>query len=213
MPNCQPACQTNKKKKVALLPCEEKQKRKKKKMAAVLLVVGMQNDKYGARAAYTCNTSLARVNDCILAARQREWQVVFALDLHHPQHMSFQTQPAHCVLRSWGSDIVNGLQYGFDGSDMVVRGLDKDDDSDDAFFVSNLFAESPSQLRKLLASRRLCLCGFSPDGCIEQTAITASTRGYCQGDPVVISDCSSLLTPCLSPYLSLKTLDELMAMW
>jgi len=182
-------------------------------MAAVLLVVGMQNDKYSARVAYTCETSLARVNNCIQAARDREWQVIFALDLHHPQHISFQTQHPHCVLRSWGSEMVNGLQYGFDGSDMVVRGLDKDDDSNDAFFVSNMLFDEPSQLRALIASRRLCVCGFSPDGCIEQTAMTAATRGYCQGDPIVISDCCSLVSPYLSPYLSLKPLAELLAIW
>ena len=182
-------------------------------MSTVLLVVGMQNDKYHTRAEYTCTTTLSNINKCIQAARKMNWQVVFALDLHHPQHMSFQKQIQHCVLRSWGSDMVNGLEYGFPGSEMVLRGLDKDDDSSDAFFVSNILNETPSQLRALVAESRLCLCGFSPDGCIEQTAITASTRGYCDGDPIVISDCCSLLTPSLSPYLSYKSLTELLVLW
>ena len=198
---------------------------------AVLLVVGMQNDKYRP-ASLRCSSEtqhitacihapllLARVNACIEAARERGWKVVFAMDLHHPQHVTFAKVSPHCVLQTWGSHMVNGLQYGFNGSDMVVRGLDKDDDSDDAFYVSkSQKAKTLSRLRHLLqtgnASRKMAVCGASPDGCIEATITTAATRGYCRGDPIVISDASTLLSqPSETPCLVLKTLSELLALW
>jgi nicotinamidase-related amidase len=195
----------------------------------MLLVVGMQNDKYRpavlsldrqADPIVVTPHLLGKVNECIEAARARKWQVVFALDLHHPKHVAFQTQTPHCVLQTWGSEIVKGLHYGFDGCDMVLRGLDMDDDSNDAFYVSNskAGAETPSQLRKLLKPtatapiKRLCVCGASPDGCIEQTVNTASIKGFCRGDPIIISDCSALLAP-TPPLLVFKPLSELLRLW
>ena len=203
----------------------------------VLLVVGMQNDKYRPTSLRASDSAcdhitfvphlLAQVNHCIRTARSRGWSVIFALDLHHPQHVSFQksggcnSRPPHCVLQSWGSNIVTGLEFGFDGSDMVVRGLDKDQDSDDAFYVSN-DGTSPlpvlSRLKRLLRSvttnerKRLAICGASPDGCIEQTALTASSKGYCRGDPIIISDCSALLTT-TPDSLVLKPFSELLSLW
>ena len=189
--------------------------------SVLLLVVGMQNDKYRPVVALPNETCLSqesihqiitsthlltKVNECITAARERAWKVVFALDLHHPKHASFQTRPPHCVMQTWGADVVRGLQFGFDTSDLVYRGLDKDKDSDDAFYVS--VPGSPSHLRFLMSEQQattLCLCGASPDGCIEQTARTASLLGY---KPLIISDCSVLLsTTATTPhYSTLSTL-------
>jgi nicotinamidase-related amidase len=75
---------------------------------------------------------------------------------------------------------------------MVVRGLDIDGESDDAFYVS--FPHSPSRLRSLLPSyTTIYMCGASPDGCIEATARTASLLGY---HPVILGhSCSSLYQP------------------
>ena len=202
----------------------------------MLLVVGMQNDKYRPAMIRPSSEScsivavphlLQKVNECIRTARARDWQVVFALDLHHPQHISFDEQhPPHCVLQTWGSSVVNGLEYGFVGSDMVLRGLDKDEDSNDAFYVSQNSAAPPSfsRLRQLLRMpassttgvgelKRLALCGASPDGCIERTALTAATAGYCRGDPIIIDDASILPLSSSSPYLVTKPLSELLFLW
>jgi nicotinamidase-related amidase len=173
----------------------------------VLLVVGMQNDKLRS-ARPSLDAALqdvvvspdlpARVNGCIRAARQRGWKVVFALDLHHPRHASFAATGAHCVLQTWGAEVVRGLDYGFPGSDLVLRGLELDEDSDDAFFVSKAPAGAVrTSLHTHLLDprgepRRLLLCGASPDGCIEQTARTAALGGHCRGPPVVVADCSVL---------------------
>jgi nicotinamidase-related amidase len=84
--------------------------------------------------------------------------------------------------------MVKGLQFGFPNSDLVVRGVDLDQDSNAAFYVST--PGSPSHLRDLLGDiKTLYLCGASPDGCIEQTAQTASSLGY---QPTILSDCSVL---------------------
>jgi nicotinamidase-related amidase len=186
----------------------------------------MQNDKYRPVGALPNETSLSshpiitsthlltKVNECITAARERSWKVVFALDVHHPKHVSFQTQRPHCVMQTWGADVVKGLQFGFDESDLVYRGLDTDKDSDDAFYVS--VPGSPSHLRFLMSEQQattLCLCGASPEGCIEQTARTAHLLGY---SPLIISDCSILLpstthhTTTTTPYYSSTSLASLL---
>ena len=175
----------------------------------LLLVVGMQNDKF---IHSSDNNLLERVNRSIRAAMTRGWLVVFALDLHHPHHVSFQPDGHHCVLQTWGAQMVHGLEYYMvPRAEMVVRGLDKNQDSDDAFYVSK--PSSPSRLRHLLSSstKRMCVCGSSPDGCIEETVTTASLNGYCMGDPVIISDCCSTVHN--SQLLVFKTLDELLLLW
>lgn len=177
-------------------------------MPTVLLVVGMQNDKCS-----RCSTVLVpRVNACIRAAQTRGWRVVFALDLHHPRHISFQTETPHCILQTLGAGMASGLLFGFPGSDLIVRGVDQHEDSNDAFFISEP-SNTYSLLRTMLCggNTRLCLCGASPDGCLEQTTLTASLRGYCRGDPIIISDASYL---CQIPAsLVCKDLDHLLALW
>jgi nicotinamidase-related amidase len=86
----------------------------KNEAKVMLLVIGMQNDKYRPactflpkdaenKAIVTAPELLLHVNRCIDVARAREWKVVFALDLHHPRHVSFQKHAPHCVLQTWGS--------------------------------------------------------------------------------------------------------------
>ena len=176
----------------------------------VLLVMGMQNDKL---ISSTPPTLVPAVNASIRAAYNRGWKVVFSLDLHHPHHVSFTHGPPHCVLQSHGARLVRALDYLYvQNADMVLRGLDKDADSDDAFYVSH---GSPSRLRDILWDAasgqycRLCVCGVSPDGAMEATVRTATLQGYCLGKPAIISD-ASFLPP---THATFYTLDELLSLW
>jgi nicotinamidase-related amidase len=178
---------------------------------ALLLVVGMQNDKCSRLHAQLPHL-VPRINACIREASARGWKLVFALDLHHPQHVSFQKASPHCVLQTYGAQMVRALEYlQVRDADMVVRGLDKDGDSDDAFYVS---AGSPSRLKDLLWNPvagqclRFYMCGVSPDGSIEVSAQTASERGC---PPVVIAD-ASYMPLALPLHATLQTLDALLTL-
>lgn len=167
------------------------------------------------------------VNECIaLGISKQGWKVVHALDLHHPNHCSFfnsavtvSSSPGHdsgclshkkkhCVLGTWGSGAVTGLNFGIlkkrgdcehnidsassvimqeQQEDLVLRGLDMDGDSHNAFWVTEPphSRASPSRLGQLiqcmldekLLQRKirmvLVICGTSPDGCIENTSAEA----------------------------------------
>jgi len=185
---------------------EEQQQQQQQQQQITLLVIGMQNDKYTASSAMlsmgkgrilTCN-----VNKCIETAIQNQWNIVYALDLHHPKHSSFEDYGGlykpHCILATMGSYHVSALHFAVPGSEMVTRGVDMDGDSNDAFWITDPSHTTPceSRLRSILmkqqqqsadaaatsttstANHMLFLCGTSPDGCIESTAATASRLGF-----------------------------------
>ena len=167
----------------------------KQNTSGILLVVGMQNDKLTAmtwggevasdeRRGSIPKTSdrrtelVAEVNRCIQIAMEAGWKVKYVLDVHHPMHSSFKghggTLQSHCVLSTWGCNPFSGLKFGLPGTDLLIRGLDRDGDSADAFWTT-----VPSSPTRLVATKShfLVLCGASPDGCIENTAATALARG------------------------------------
>lgn len=187
----------------------------------MLLVVGMQNDKISAMAWGGEGASLrgqtvptasvdalrGEVNRCIEFATAAGWKIAFVLDLHHPMHCSFEghggaLQP-HCVLSTWGCNPVSGMHFAVPGSDLLIRGVDADGDSADAFWITEkphlhathtrLLASldcirggetkrsnTVSSKKKAQAAREpplLVLCGASPDGCIENTVASALRLG------------------------------------
>jgi nicotinamidase-related amidase len=174
-----------------------------------LLVVGMQNDKAAMmnrlsagedkkHAVAVCDARFVKsVNMCIDAASAMGWLIIYAKDLHHQRHCSFQDVERHCVLGSWGSEHISGLRYALPGSEQLVRGLDMDGDSNDAYYVTDQNYSKyikESSLRSIMAVNcytNLLICGLSPEGCIEQTATTAARFGH---RPIIISDCTVLAT-------------------
>jgi hypothetical protein len=117
-------------------------------------------------------------------------------------------------------------------ADMVVRGVDKNYDSNNAFIVSKYSERkndvSYSRLKELLLRqaqwRRLCVCGNSPDGCIQETVRYANENGYCRGDAVIINDAFYTTTREArnnnngddddnTPFLIFKPLCELLFLW
>jgi nicotinamidase-related amidase len=173
-----------------------------------LLVVGMQNDKAMMMNRYLIKENrkptagdtqfVKAVNMCIDLACERGWLIIYAKDLHHPRHCSFQdVESRHCVLGSWGSVHISGLRYALPGSEQLVRGLDMDGDSNDAYYVTDPSyskCTKESSLKSIMAINgltTLLICGLSPEGCIEQTAATATRLGH---NPIIISDCTVLAT-------------------
>ena len=184
----------------------------------MLLVVGMQNDKLRAMAYGGEEESLRRVltvptpsgvdafrsevNRSIEFAAASRWRITYVMDLHHPMHFSFESNGGalhpHCVLSTLGCNPVSGMHFGWPESDLLIRGVDTDGDSADAFWITAKphrhacptrlleslggSAKKPKQEKK--GSKRsshkeppvLVLCGASPDGCIENTA--ASAMGF-----------------------------------
>ncbi len=167
----------------------------------MLLVVGMQNDKLSAMAWGGEKASLhhgrngvvptasvtafcSEVNRCIEFASAAGWRTTYVLDLHHPMHCSFQGHGGalhpHCVLSSWGCNPVSGLHYAVPGSDLIIRGVDADGDSSDAFWITEMPHPhaAPTRLFDTLGcATTLVICGASPDGCIENTAASAVRYG------------------------------------
>jgi len=148
-----------------------------------LLVVGMQVDKVGAmRLSSAHQQQLVRaVNSCVEMVAQRGGKIIYALDLHHPKHSSFVNGEKHCVLGTLGAEPVVGLHFGQAGSDIVFRGLDRDGDSSDAFWITEPPHEdaTESRLGQMLrhhCTQLLIVCGASPDGCIESTVASARLR-------------------------------------
>jgi nicotinamidase-related amidase len=132
---------------------------------------------------------LENVNSCIelgLSNERSNWKVVHALDLHHPKHCSFAfsvlpendgrvsasvgphhyLRSKHCVLGTWGADMVTGMHYGIirekshahseddAKEDLVFRGLYLDGDSDNAFWITEPpHPEAvPSRLSQMISS-------------------------------------------------------------
>jgi nicotinamidase-related amidase len=186
-----------------------------------LLVVGMQNDKAMMmnhslvkenKRPIACDTQFVNaVNMCIDAANERGWLIIYAKDLHHCRHCSFQHVESHCVLGSWGSVHISGLRYALPGSEQVVRGLDIDGDSHDAYYITDPTYSKytkESSLRSIMAVKgltSLLICGLSPEGCIEKTAATAARLGH---NPIIISDCTVLATSTSLPIT--KPLKEIL---
>ena len=170
--------------------------------ARLLLVVGMQNDKLSAMAwggeeaslrrdgavpaTPAANQFRAEVNSCIAFAAASGWKIAYVLDVHHPKHSSFQghggAMRQHCVLSTWGCNPVSGMHFGMRGSELIIRGVDTDGDSADAFCITTTPQnKDPTCLRALLAKKKaplLVVCGASPDGCIENTAASALEMGF-----------------------------------
>ena len=201
----------------------------------VLVVFGMQNDKFTLlqdRKVSVVNLRgydgiIGKVNKCIDYAKNNDWKVVYALDIHHAMHCSFEKQGGdskhHCILATWGSSHVCGLHYAIPGSEQVVRGLDIDGDSNDAFYITEKSQSAysrESRLAEIIREHKkhnskpanLYLCGISPDGCIEKTAITGQKL---VNKTIIISDCSILLEPILESNIegftptTLKTINEI----
>jgi nicotinamidase-related amidase len=187
---------------------------------AALLVIGMQNDKVAMINKYLEKENLIsspfikKVNTSIEMARDRGWVIIYAMDLHHSNHCSFAQQGRHCILGSWGSVQVSGLHYALPRSEQLVRGVDIDGDSNDAYYITDRHFSActkESKLREIINADNLhplYISGLSPEGCIEQTCYTAATFGH---EPIIISDCTTLL-PTLSSTFSNKscTLSDLM---
>ena len=187
-----------------------------------LLGVGMQNDKAlmmnrdlikENKRPIACDVQFVKaVNMCIDVANERGWLIIYAKDLHHPLHCSFQRVEKHCVLGSWGSVHISGLRYALPGSEQLVRGLDMDGDSNDAYYVTDQNYSKrtkESRLRSIMAVNgltTLLICGLSPDGCIEQTAATATKFGH---NPIVISDCAVLASTTITSPPPAKPFQEI----
>ena len=137
------------------------------------------------------------MNRCIDFATTNGWKTTYVMDLHHPMHTSFEghggTLKPHCVLSTWGCNPISGMHFGLPGSDLVVRGVDSDGDSADAFWTTapphphaspSRLLESlggvPKKSRKKKTSNAplIVICGISPDGCIENTAASAARHGF-----------------------------------
>lgn len=165
--------------------------------APVLLVMGLQNDTVKFLKDEK-KQILKSFEDCITHASNLNWLVVYAIELHHAKHSSFENQggllPAHCVLGTWGASYaLRTPSCSCFLPEQTVRGLDVDDDSNDAFFVSSHAASfstgsNKSNLRDILMNHKqntkkdivLLACGvsaFSVDTVLH-TVQTAMRLGF-----------------------------------
>ena len=118
-------------------------------------------------------------------------QIVYTMDCHPSDHVSFNKWPSHCVAGTWGQELHSDLnQSPTIESDRIViikKGTDPKVDSYSAFWDNEHQFES--ELRAKLQKANIdtvLLCGLAFDICVYFTAMDAAEAGFATH---IIEDC------------------------
>jgi nicotinamidase/pyrazinamidase len=168
-----------------------------------LVVIDMQNDfAYGgALAVPEADEIIPDILKLIEAARVRGSKVVFSIDSHTPDNISFASNhegakpfdvitapygqqtlwPDHCVRGTWGQKLVDPLNSRvLELADIIItKGSNPKVDSYSAFFEND--GQSPTGLEAYLGEvecDRVILCGLAYDYCVAASAMDAAKLGF-----------------------------------
>ncbi len=145
--------------------------------ATAVLVVDMLNDFLepdGAMPLPEGQALYAPIRQLLAAARQNEMPVIWVCDEHPPDDKEFDKRAVHCLLGSWGAEIVPGLERRDDEYRVAKRRYS-------GFFETDL----DLRLREL-GIRHIVLTGVVTNICVRSTAHDAFFRGY---DVVIPEQC------------------------
>jgi nicotinamidase-related amidase len=105
--------------------------------------------------------------------------VIFAVQIHSPDHQSFNNSNPHCINGTIGAKLDNGLIV--DHTDFIVsRGMLNLYDSDSVFYISQI-NKKESNLSKILSINQIdhiYICGLEAEKSIFSTSLDCIKFGY-----------------------------------
>ncbi len=134
-----------------------------------LLVIDMLNDFVKEGGTLVVSGALERLSffqERIARAREEKELVIYVCDSHRPDDPEFSIWPPHCVLGSWGAEVVEELKP--QPQDYVVRKRRYS-----AFYGTDLDLYLRENEVKVLV-----LTGLVTNICVMGTAADAASRGY-----------------------------------
>ncbi len=146
-----------------------------------LIVVDMQKDfcyRNGALYVEGAEKIFDATRNVVKAAREK-MPVIFTQDWHREDDVEFKIWPKHCVMNTWGAEIVDELEPKEEDYYIKKRRYS-------AFFGTDL-----DLLLRELQTRKVYVCGVATNICVLHTVGDAVLRGY---EVSVIKDCTAALS-------------------
>lgn len=112
-------------------------------------------------------------------ARDRDIKVFFTQDWHREDDEEFKVWPKHCIMNTWGAEIIDELRPKKEDYYVKKRRYS-------AFFATDL----DLTLRELKVEK-IFLCGVATNICVLHTAGDATMKGY---KVAIIEDCTKALS-------------------
>lgn len=159
--------------------------------STALIIVDMQNDFCRPEGKLyvgpSCARSIPHIKYLLDRARGAGIPIIYTQDWHAPDDPEFKVWPPHCIMNTWGSEIVDELKPS--ERDYIVRKGGKPL-SYDCWFASY----EPGHLERILESLgvdTLIIAGTVSNICVYHAVAGAAMRGY---RVVVPIDCISALS-------------------
>ncbi len=147
-----------------------------------LIIVDMQKDFcYPNGALYIQNAEeiFESMKKVVENARDRGMRIIFTQDWHRSDDEEFKIWPKHCIMNTWGAEIIDELKPREEDYFVKKRRYS-------AFFATDL----DLTLRELRIDR-VFICGVATNICVLHTAGDAAIRGY---KVTIIEDCTKALS-------------------
>lgn len=147
-----------------------------------LIVVDMQKDfcyRNGALYIENAEQIFEATKRVVDEARRRGMRIIFTQDWHRSDDEEFKLWPKHCVMNTWGAEIIDELKPREEDYFVKKRRYS-------AFFATDL----DLTLRELKIEK-VFICGVATNICVLHTAGDAAIRGY---KVAVIKDCTKALS-------------------
>lgn len=147
-----------------------------------LIVVDMQKDfcyRNGALYIENAEKIFEVTRKVVDEARKNGMKIIFTQDWHRSDDEEFKIWPKHCVMNTWGAEIIDEL--GAKEEDYFVKKRRYS-----AFFATDL-----DLILRELKVKNVFICGVATNVCVLHTTADAVMRGY---RVVVIEDCTKALS-------------------
>jgi len=156
----------------------------------VLIVVDVQNDFVtGSLAVPGAISIIPNINRQINVFQKLKQPVIYTVDLHPEDHMSFKSEenpngwPSHCVRMTDGQGFYKDLKHSYDPDWLIAKGTNREYDEYSAFQKETFDhgVRIPNRLEKILIEnglKRLYICGLATDYCVYNTVMDALKYGY-----------------------------------
>jgi len=134
-----------------------------------LLVVDMQNDfvhEKGALRVPAAAATVGPIRELLTRARERGVQVLFTQDWHSPDDEEFRIWPAHCLVGTWGAEIIAELAPRANEARVKKTTYDP-------FFRTEL-----EELLRESGIKNLVVVGTVANICVLHAAGSAALRGF-----------------------------------
>lgn len=118
--------------------------------------------------------------------KKKRLPVIFTMDWHPNDHISFDTWPKHCVQSTWGVSLHQAIRDLHIELDIVTKGEDVDKDEYSGFAIGPAGYAS-SLVHKLVSrdTKRIFVVGLATDYCVKATVLDGLGGGF---KVIVVSD-------------------------